>query len=140
MTSQPLADPAPADPAEPDPAAVDAALAHLATTSADILTGLITAGLLHTAGTPTKLPALLWPDTDPAVVQHIWNTALATGLWAGQQRGRPRWEPESMDQALTDLMAAGYTAMAGKVRTAAAHGRRHPADIEPPARDHQDEP
>lgn len=130
------------------PLTVPEADAHLATraaTSADMLTGLITAGLLHTVGSPTKLPTALWPDADPVIVQAVWDVALSTGLWMGEQRAAGRqWRPEALDTARQELAEAGFTALAGQVAMTASHGRRpasepgsgeHPADADLPPGD-----
>lgn len=113
--------------------AVDNALIHRARTSADVLTGLITAGLLHHAARVDRLPALLFPDTDPATVQRIWDTAIAVGHAAGLARAASRWDATALDLARTTLTDAGYTRMAKAVEGAAyAAPSRKPAPAPAP--------
>ncbi|MFH9425996.1 hypothetical protein [Streptomyces sp. NPDC017529] len=122
-------------PPAPDTAAVDRALAGRAVTSATMLTGLLTAGMLDTAGQVDRLPMLLWPDVPEDVLAEIWGRALAVGFLAGRITGAPRWRPEELDAAQRALADAGYTAMARQVAVTASHGRgAHPADTDPPAR------
>lgn len=126
-------------PTEPAPtpatALTDQVLLDRARTTADVLTGLITAGLLNHAGQPQHLPTLLWPDTDPATVTSIWNAAAATGYYAGTLTSGNRWRPEHLDQARDALRDAGYTGMSRAVEAAAyvAPSRhRPPAPVDDP--------
>lgn len=112
---------------EPSIPGVDAWLDGLAVTTADMLAGLIAAGLLETAGRPERLPALVWPHVDPRDAEAIFAAGAAAGLWAGQRRSSVRWEPEALDVAVTSLREAGFEAMSARVAVTAAHGR-HPAD------------
>jgi hypothetical protein len=65
----------------------DAVLVGRAASAGMFLAGLIADGQLATVGSPDKLPADLFPDVDPAVVDAIWKRALAVGL----HPGRGRW-------------------------------------------------
>ncbi|MGW1814181.1 hypothetical protein ACWCQM_11545 [Streptomyces sp. NPDC002125] len=129
MTTQPAA---PA--AAPDISTVDQALANRCQTSGDYLAGILAAGHLEAAGTVRKLPADLFPDWDPVMVQAVWDAALPVGFQAGKLSVRPTWTPEALHRLRTELAAAGYVAM-GKLagRSASIHPPRHPADTEAPA-------
>lgn len=120
-------------PAPAAPAAVDHALVHRARTSADTLTGLIAAGMLHTAARPDRLPELLFPDIPPEHVRAVWDTALAVGYHAGQNAAQPRWTTENLDRARAALHDAGYLALGDAVEAAAyaAPSRRAPAPEHP---------
>lgn len=129
--------PAPAPGAGPDTAAVDQALAGRAVTSATMLTGILAAAMLETAGHVDRLPTLLWPDIPQETVAEIWAHATAVGYRAGRITSASRWHPEELDAAQRALEDAGYTAMATQVTVTASHGRSlgtHPADADPPAR------
>ncbi|WP_331723383.1 hypothetical protein [Streptomyces atratus] len=109
----------------------DQAHADRCQTSGDYLAGLLAAGTLEAAGTPKKLPELLFPDYDPAVVRAVWEAALPVGYRAGRLAGQPRWTPDALNRFRTALADAGYEAMAGKAaRSAGIHPPRHPADDE----------
>ncbi|MEU0837098.1 hypothetical protein [Streptomyces sp. NPDC005969] len=113
-------------------AAADQALADLCQTSGDYLAGLIAAGTLEVAGTPRKLPEVLFADHDPDAVREIWNAALAVGYRAGKLAGQPRWTPDALDRLRVAMQDAGYNAMGAKAgRSASIHPPRHPADDEP---------
>ncbi|MFF2731745.1 hypothetical protein ACFVS9_28040 [Streptomyces sp. NPDC058008] len=131
MTTQPTA---PA--ATPDVTAVDQALADRCQTSGDYLAGLIAAGHLEAAGTVRKLPADLFPDWDPVMVEAVWAAALPVGFQAGKLSVRPTWTPEALHRLRAELETAGYVAM-GRLagRSASIHPPRHPADAEAPAVD-----
>lgn len=120
----------PAPPASnADVTAVDQALHNRAVTSADMLTGILTAATLDTVGQPTKLPTALWPDLPEDLVTAIYEHGLRVGYRAGRIVSAPRWNPEALDRLRTALADAGYTAMARGVAVTASHGRRpHPAD------------
>lgn len=124
----------------PSPAHVDRALADRCQTSGDYLAGLIAHGHLEAAGTPRKLPAALFPDQDPAVVQQVWDAALAVGYRAGQLSVRPTWTRDALDRLQAALTGAGYVAM-GRLaaRSANLHPPRHPADGEQPAGHDEDD-
>ncbi|MFD7867989.1 hypothetical protein [Streptomyces sp. NPDC059783] len=114
----------------------DTALADRCQTSGDYLAGLIAHGMLATVSRPDRLPELLFPDTDPAVVRAVWETALAVGYRAGKEAARPTWTPDALARLRAELDTAGYTAM-GRLaaRSATVHPPRHPADTEAPATD-----
>ena len=131
MTTQPTA---PA--AAPDIAAVDQALADRCQSSGDYLAGLIAAGHLEAAGTVRKLPADLFPDWDPVMVEAVWAAALPVGFQAGKLSVRPTWTPEALHRLRAEPETAGYVAM-GRLagRSASIHPPRHPADDEAPTVD-----
>lgn len=112
-------------------AVVDQAAATLAATSAEELAGLIAVGMLDTVGQPARLPELLWPDADPALVRAVWDLALATGYRAGRLAGRPRWAAEELDRARAALEGAGYAAMAALVDRTTGTARPRPAEPHP---------
>jgi hypothetical protein len=110
-------------------AATDAALDARAATSATVLHGIITAGMLQHAGQPRHLPTLMWPDTDPALVQAIWDAGLAVGIRVGRFMAASRWDAATLTRLRTDLADAGYAAMAGTLRaTMDTAPSQHPAD------------
>lgn len=110
----------------------DAVLAGRAMSSAVYLAGLLAAGELETAGTPRKLPADMWPEVDPAVVQAIWDRAAATA-WRAAQFAQAPWPHRETLAALQARFAeAGFHAMggvAGRARELAVRSR-HPVDGE----------
>ncbi|MFF1916195.1 hypothetical protein ACFVYE_32330 [Streptomyces sp. NPDC058239] len=109
----------------------DQALADRCQSSGDYLAGLLAAGTLEAAGTPRKLPELLFPDYDPAVVRAVWEAALPVGFRAGKLAGQPRWTPDALTRLRAELADAGYKAMGNlAARSAAIHPPRHPADHE----------
>lgn len=128
MTTTPPTAPA------PDITATDQALANVCQTSGDYLAGLLTRGMLESVSRPAKLPELLFPDGDPAMVRTVWEAALAVGYQAGKLSVRPRWTPDALARLRAELDAAGYVAM-GRLagRSAALHPPQHPADDEVPA-------
>ncbi|MEU9849287.1 hypothetical protein [Streptomyces sp. NPDC047985] len=93
----------------------DQALANRCQSSGDYLAGILAAAALDTAGTPKKLPELLFPDVDPVVVRQIWEAALSVGYRAGHLAAQPSWTPEALDRLRSALEGAGYAAMAGQV-------------------------
>lgn len=117
----------------PDPAPdTDAPLAARCENSGEYLAGIIAAGMLDHAGRPDKLPELLFPDIDPAIVRRIWNTALPVGYRAGKLAGQPQWTAEGLDRIRTALRESGYVTM-GRLaaRSRSIHPpTRHPADRE----------
>ncbi|MEU6925489.1 hypothetical protein [Streptomyces sp. NPDC046631] len=114
------------------PAATDdQALANRCQSSGDYLAGLLAAGTLEAAGTPRKLPELLFPDYGPEIVRAVWEAALPVGYQAGKLAGQPKWTPAALDRLRAALYDAGYTAMGNlAARSAAVHPPRHPADHE----------
>lgn len=131
MTTQPTA---PA--AAPDITTVDEALADRCQTSGDYLAGLLAHGMLESVSRPAKLPELLFPDGDPALVRAVWEAALAVGYQAGKLSARPTWSPDALRRLRAELDTAGYVAMGKRAaRSATLHPPRHPADTEVPAAD-----
>ncbi|MFH8483642.1 hypothetical protein [Streptomyces sp. NPDC018055] len=127
----PSTTPTPASPDAPSPAHVDRALADRCQSSGDYLAGLLAAGHLEAAGTVRKLPAAMFPDWDPDMVQAVWDAALPVGFQAGKLSVRPTWTPDALNRLRAALDEAGYTAMGGLVaRSATLHPTRHPADDE----------
>jgi hypothetical protein len=97
------------------------------------LAGLIADGQLATVGSPTKLPADLFPDVDPEVVDAIWKRALAVGLHAGRVSAAPRLHRDQLDRIAGQFAEVGYVAMGRAVsrsRALVAPELRHPADSE----------
>ncbi|MEE1812677.1 hypothetical protein [Streptomyces sp. BE133] len=110
----------------------DQALADRCQSSGDYLAGLLAKGMLDAAGTPKKLPELLFPDYDPEIVRAVWETALPVGFRAGKLAGQPRWTPDALTRLRAILTDAGYEAMGAlAARSASVHPPRHPADDEP---------
>ena len=112
----------------------DAVLTGRAMSSAEFLQGLIADAQLATVGRPDKLAVDLFPDVDPAVVQRIWDRALAVGLHAGRMSAAPRMFRDQMARVEGLFEAAGYNAMAGSVarsrRLVAPELGVHPADAD----------
>jgi len=91
-----------------------------AMSSAEFWAGLLVAALVDTAGTPRKLPADMWPDVDPAVVQEIWDRACVVAVRAAQFASSPWLQRDRLDRLQGQLSEAGYEAMAGTVRRSRA--------------------
>ncbi|WP_086560967.1 hypothetical protein [Streptomyces africanus] len=112
----------------------DAVLAGRAMSSGAFLAGLIANGQLETVGRPEKLAVDLFPDVDPAVVQEIWDRALAVGLHAGRRSASPRLYRDEMDRIAGALEGAAFHAMGQSVqrsrRLVAPEVGVHPADGE----------
>ncbi|MET9436973.1 hypothetical protein [Streptomyces sp. NPDC006551] len=113
-------------------AAADQVLAERCTTSGEYLAGLIAAAMLDVAGQPEKLPALLFPDLDPQVVERVWNTALPVGFRLGTLVSNPRWTPTALRRLRAALDDAGYTAMGQLADRSARTLDPHPADTDTP--------
>lgn len=114
-------------------AVIDQLLAERCQTSGDYLAGLITKGMLDAVSRPAKLPELMFPDSDPAVVRAVWEAALAVGYRAGKEAARPTWTPDALQRLRAELDAAGYVTMGRTAgRSASLHPSRHPADHEVP--------
>jgi hypothetical protein len=97
------------------------------------LAGLIADGQLATVGSPSKLPADLFPDVDPEVVDAIWKRALAVGLHAGRVSAAPRLHRDQLDRIAGQFAEVGYVAMGRSVarsRALVAPELKHPADSE----------
>lgn len=119
-------------PAQPANAAdVDQALAQRATDSGQQIAGLITAAMLDTAGSPSKLPQYLFPDADPALVQKVWEAAIVVGYRAGKLATAPRFNRDTLARLHAALTDAGHHAMGrliAQTRTALPPPPVHPAD------------
>jgi hypothetical protein len=111
----------------------DAVFVGRAASAGMFLAGMIADGQLATVGSPTKLPADLFPDVDPEVVDAIWKRALAVGLHAGRVSAAPRLHRDQMDRIADQFAEVGYAAMGRAVarsRALVAPELRHPADGE----------
>ncbi|MFI2620434.1 hypothetical protein [Streptomyces sp. NPDC018584] len=108
----------------------DQALTDLATSSGHWLAGLITAGMLDTAGTPDRLPELAFTHhgLDPAAVREIWQAGLAVGYRAGRIATTPRLHRDTLTRLQTALTHAGYTAMGRLTAQSLTVTAVHPAD------------
>lgn len=117
-------------------AATDQVIAERCESSGQYIAGLLAAGALEAAGTPRKLPELLFANADPAVVRAVWDAALAVGYRAGQLSVRPSWTPADLHRLRGALVDAGFRTM-GRLaaRSASLHPPRHPADDEVPTAD-----
>ncbi|MFB7359639.1 hypothetical protein [Streptomyces gardneri] len=110
-------------------ATADQALAARAASHGEYLAGLINRAELDVVGQPEKLPALLFPDVDPDIVDRIYKQALVVGYRLGRIVERPQWDAASLRRLKAALADAGYTTMSGQV--ARSHATVHPADTEP---------
>lgn len=113
----------------------DAVLAGRAASAGMFLAGLIANAELATVGSPERLPADLFPDVDPAVVDAIWQRALAVGLHAGRVSAAPRLYRDQMDRYAAAFAEAGFHAMGRSVarsRALVAPELTHPADGDGP--------
>ncbi len=127
MTTQPAA------PAASPDTAVDQVLADRCQSSGDYLAGLIAHGMLEAASRPGKLPELLFPDGNPALVRAVWEAALAVGYQAGKLSARPTWTPDALYRLRAALDTAGYVAMGRMAaRSASVQPPLRPADTEVP--------
>jgi len=137
MTENPITEPMPVVSAEEEAAfhrmQVDAVSTGRAMSSAEYLAGILTAAQLDTAGTPRKLPADMWPDLDPVVVQEIWDRACVVAWRAAQFAGSAWLHRDRLEAVQGELAKAGFHAMAGSVgrsRRLVARDEVHPADGE----------
>jgi hypothetical protein len=138
MSQIPATTPAPSDDAAEAAAfeamRTDAVLTGRANSSGQYLAGLLANAELETAGRPSKLPADLFPDVDPAVVQAIWDRGVAVGFHAGRVSSSPRLFRDQMDRVAGAFEQAAFNAMAGSVRRSrglvAPERDAHPADSE----------
>src|SRR4051812_12045002 len=114
-------------------ACADAVLVGRASPAAVFLRVLLVNSELETVGRPDRLPADLFPDVDPAVVQAIWQRALAVGLHAGRVSAAPRLHRDQLDRIAGQFAEVGYVAMGRAVarsRALVAPQLKHPADSE----------
>lgn len=109
---------------------VDAALVARASSSGVFLAGLIANAELETVGRPDKLPADLFPHVDPAVVQAIWDRALAVGLHAGRVSAAPRLYRDQFARVQAQFAEVGFEAMGRAVGRSLRLVAPHPADGE----------
>ena len=127
------ATPAPADDAAFEVMRTDAVLTGRAMSSGEYLAGLIARAELETVGTPARLPADLFPDVDPVVVQQVWDRALAVGVQAGRAYWAPRLHPDELEASRARLAEAGFHAIGGMVGRSGrlvVRARQHPGDGE----------
>jgi hypothetical protein len=111
----------------------DAVLCGRAMSSGEFLAGLIANGQLETVGRPKKLARDIWPDEDPALIQAVWDRALAVGFHAGRQSVRPSLHRDEMDRIAGQFEEAAFHAMGGSVlrsRRLVAPEVPHPVDGE----------
>lgn len=105
-----------------------------AMSSAEFWSGLLVAALVDTAGSPRKLPADMWPDVDPAVVQEIWDRACVVAGRAAQFASSPWLHRDRLQRLQEQLAEAGFLAMGDSVgrsrRLVAPEVPPHPADGE----------
>lgn len=113
-----------------DAAYSDGVLAGRAMSSAVFLAGLLANAELETVGRPEKLPQDLFPHVDPAVVQAVWDRALAVGLHAGRVSASPRLYRDQLRRVQGEFEAIGYAAMARSVGRSLRLVAPHPADGE----------
>lgn len=122
--------------AAPGPAEVARALDERIVASVDVLNAHITAATLEAVGRPRLLPAAMFPDVDPGVVEEIWQTAFLVGFLGGKRTVESRrWEHERLAAARDQLADAGYAAMADRIARilpAPPPRKAHPADAEGP--------
>ncbi|MFE4915903.1 hypothetical protein ACFRCX_30840 [Streptomyces sp. NPDC056652] len=119
-----------------DPADGDVLLAGRCETSGEYLAGVIAAGMLDHVGRPDRLPELLWPDADPAVVRAVWEAGLATGYRAGKLAAHPEWTGDGLNRLRAALYEAGYRGMGRLAARSAAVHQTHPARTVPNAVGH----
>ena len=86
-----------------------------AMSSAEFWAGLLVAALVDTAGSPTRLPADMWPDQDPVVVQEVWDRACVVAVRAAQFASSPWLHRDRLQGLQERLTEAGFHAMAGSV-------------------------
>ncbi|MFD3336083.1 hypothetical protein ACFWV1_26065 [Streptomyces sp. NPDC058700] len=115
---------------QPTTAAADQALATMCTTHGEYLAGILADAMLDTAGRPDKLPALLLPDLDPAVVERIWKVAVPVGFRMGKSVGQPQWTAANLRHSKNALADAGYHSMAA-LADRSHRTTTHPGDTEP---------
>lgn len=93
------------------------------------IAGLLSAGLLETAGTPRELPRDLFPDADPDLVQQIWDRAAAMGFYAGQVYADPGRRRKELMRLQERYRQAAFEAMGAMVgRSLSLVTAAHPAD------------
>lgn len=109
----------------------DIELAARAESHAEYLAGLLAAAMLDTVGQPAKLPELLFPDINPAIVRRIWKAALPVGCRLGKLAERPTFDEAGLRRLRAALHDAGYRTMARQVTRSLATTAQHPADADP---------
>jgi hypothetical protein len=111
----------------------DAVFTGRAMSSGQFLAGLIANAQLETVGRPERLARDIWPDEDPALIQAVWDRALAVGFHVGQRSASPQHYRDEMDRVAGQYAEIGYVAMGGSVarsRRLVAPEVQHPADGE----------
>lgn len=116
---------------QPDTTTADIELAARAASHAEYLAGLLAAAMLDFVGQPAKLPEMLFPDIDPAIVRRIWEAALPVGYRLGKLAERPTFDEAGLRRLRAALHDAGYRTMAGQVTRSLATTAQHPADADP---------
>jgi hypothetical protein len=115
---------------------LDRAGRRLLVGSGQVLAGLLAVGLLQHVRTPGTLVDVIAPQIPPGEQrdQLVFMAGAAAGLWAGQQRARPEWDPRELAAAAADLYAAGFAAMGDLAADAAAAPPGPPAGAPAPVR------
>jgi hypothetical protein len=112
----------------------DAVLGGRAMSSGEYLAGLLAAGELSSAARPDRLPADLFPGGDPALVQEVWDRAIAVGFHAGRlDAASSRFREDELAGARDQFVEMGHHAMGGLVarsRGLVERARQHPGDGE----------
>lgn len=109
----------------------DGVLSGRAMSAAVFLAGVLATAELETVGRPEKLPQDLFPHVDPAVVEAIWQRALAVGLHAGRVSASPRLYRDQMLRVQGEFEAVGFAVMGRLVgRSRGVVDPPHPADGE----------
>jgi len=114
----------------PETSYADGVLSGRAMSSAVFLAGVLANSELETVGRPDRLPQDLFPHVDPAVVEAIWQRALAVGLHAGRVSASPRLYRDQFARVQGLFAEAGFVAMGrlvGRSRRVVAPESAHPA-------------
>jgi len=92
---------------------VDVRGRRMLVSSAQVLGGLMAAGLLRHVRTPGALVDVLAPAVPPGEDrdQLVFTAGAAAGLWAGRRQRAGQWDPAVLRQTADDLYAAGWAAM-----------------------------
>ncbi|MEU7338746.1 hypothetical protein [Streptomyces sp. NPDC007074] len=113
------------------PAAADFVLGGRNVSAAQHIAGLLSAGLLKTAGTPALLLRDEFPGLDPEVLQEIWNRAAAMGFYAGRVYADPERHRQELMRLQERYREAAFEAMGAMVgRSLRLVQAAHPADDE----------
>lgn len=100
---------------------VDVRGQRLVVSSAQVLGGLLAAGLLRHVRSPGALVDVLAPEVPPGQERDrlVFTAGAAAGLWAGRRQRAGQWDPEELRETADDLYAAGWAAMGSVVERAA---------------------